>query len=343
MEMDFGKMLITKQHREKLIFYLREFYKHYPQENFTIFHFVKFFKARLDNELDAWLSCSGNTGSGKSLFVIMSQILYGKRYSLIDNVTYLPTGNEIVEKFEKLKKSTLLIDEAVKDMRAVDWQKKSQQKVNVTAWTERYRNNWVFLNIPNFNELTKSMRTGSVLFRCIVLYRTKTYARIVLQRKSRNWRSDDPWGDTLANQMYEDAIKKYKELDNDIILSIERKMPNTIMDFIIPNLELILPDVTDEYKRLKVASREDKPEEVLADSKDRWKTKYQQSMESFANILFNNTLDLGKRKPSMVEMATALGMSVLTFRKYLERSKKNTLLHTKVAQLHDSSDSDIVI
>jgi len=70
-------MKITKDHRERLIYYLNEFYQHYPSEKHTIFHFVKYFKLRLKNNKDAWCSVSGDTGCLQG-----NTFLYGYKSSL---------------------------------------------------------------------------------------------------------------------------------------------------------------------------------------------------------------------------------------------------------------------
>lgn len=256
--------------------------------------------------------------SGKSYTVILIQILFGRPYDLQKNISYIPTGEEISEKFKKLKFNTFLVDEAAREMRAVNWQSKAQQKVNLAAMTERYLNNMVFLNMPNFNEFTKSMRRGNLIFRLIIPYRTVNYARVILQRKSRNWRSEDPWGDNLANSRYDSAEKRYGELDNKTILKIERSLPNTIMDFIVPNLSVILPEVTDEYERLKIDSRKEKAEEEKENDKLYWRDKYSSTMSKIAKIIMNNTLGLGKRKVTQKEVAEALGVTQSTINAWVK-------------------------
>ena len=260
-------MKITPKMRKRLIYYLHEFYKHYPEEKYTIFHYVRYLKQRLKRNKDAWTGLSGETGGGKSYTLLMVGILFGRPFDLKKNMAYIPKGKEILDKFSKLKFNVFGIDEAAREMRSVNWQSKAQQEVNMAAMTERYLNNAVFLAMPNFDEFTKSMRRTSLIFRAIVVYRTKEYARVIIQRKSRNWRSDDPWGDKVANAQYERLDKKKKEITNDMILTIERSIPNTIMDFIIPNLELILPEVTEEYKRLKMESRNEEQQTELSDSR----------------------------------------------------------------------------
>lgn len=327
-------MRITREHRKRLIFYLKEFYKRYPHEKFTVFHLVKYFKTRQKDNKDAWCGVSGETGGGKSFFVLMAMILHGRPVTLINNVAYIPRGTEIIDMFNKLKFQCLLIDEAAREMRAVNWQKKSQQDVNLKAMTDRFMNNWVFLNMPNFNEFTKSMRVGNLKFRFIVLYRTDLYARIIVQRKQRNWRAEDPWYDDHANTLYESATKKYKELDNEVILKIERSLPNTIMDFIVPNLALILPDVTDEYERLKLESRKVDASDDIGSSKNVYRDKYQTLLDRVTKLIYYNELDIGKVRIPKSEMAKALGIDIITFNKYLSKETQTTL--DKMKRIHKS-------
>lgn len=311
-------MKIKPHHRRKLEHYLKEFYKYYPEEKYTIFHFVRYLKQRLKKNKDAWHGVSGDPGTGKTYFTLMCLILFGRPASLVDNVTYMPTGTEIYDKFMKLVFNLFIVDEAAVEMRSVNWQSKQQQKVNVVAMTERFKNNAVFLNLPNFNEFTKSMRIGSLIFRIIVVYRTDTHARIILQRKSRNWRSDDPWGDKIANEKYDYIEKKQKkEITNDIILDIERTVPNTIMDFIIPNLELILPDITDEYQRLKTESRKNEDRKPTTKTSTYYKDKYTELMQKVSKILYYNELNIGKIKTTKIDIAGSLGVTVETLNRYI--------------------------
>ena len=326
---------ITHRERNKLVAYLKEFYKYFPREKYTIFHFVRNFKNRLKDNKDAWISVSGDTGVGKSLFVIMSQILFGRPYNLINNVSYIPKGDEIVEKFKKLKFQTFLVDEAAKEMRSVNWHSKAQQSVNVAAMTERYLNNWVFLNMPNFNEFTKSMRVGNLIFRAIIPYRTSKYARVFIQRKSRNWRDPDPWGDKFADERYQKVQRRFKEITNDHIDSIERGVPNYIMDFIVPNLELILPDVTAEYERLKQESRESNDEGMMSNTEksNLWREKYKMLFSKVAKLLDLHVV--GKETMNVKQLCDEIGVSPDTFAKYKKMpsgTPSKTLFHKKLIE-----------
>jgi len=293
-------MKITKYHRTKLTYYLKKFYSYYPYEKYTIFKFVRLFRQRVNLDRDIWMGVSGETGGGKSFFMLMVLALFGKRTcDLSKNIAYIPKGEEISEKFNALNKNILIVDEAAKEMRSVNWQSKAQQKVNTTAMTDRFKNNWVMFAMPSFKEFTKSMRQSNMQFRAIVLYRTDKFARVVIQRKSKNWRSDDPWLDKKASDIYTKLMKsRRKELSNEEVLNVERKLSNTIMDFIIPDLSLILPDVVNKYEELKLKSRNpDETDEVKDENKR--ETKYQDLYGALLNrltkLIINDELDLKNR------------------------------------------------
>lgn len=321
---------IRPHHREKLSYYLKQFYQRYPEEKYTVFHFVRFFKARLKKNKDAWMAVSGDTSVGKSFFVILAMILFGRPMWMNRNIAYVPTGTQIMDMFDKLNFQCLLIDEAAREMRSVNWQSKQQQGVNVRAMTDRFKNNWVFLNMPNFTEFTKSMRVGNLQFRAIMPYRTDTHARVIIQRKSRNWRSPDPWGDEKMMKKYSKAETRFKELSNETILKLERSCPNTVMDFMIPNLELILPDVVEEYERLKEDSRKVRNVEESKSGFDKsrmWKEKYDSAMSKAAKLLMYNPLGIGKVKLTKNDLAKGLGISPAMLNKYLameDRDAKET-------------------
>ncbi len=312
-------------HRRKVEAYLKKFYSYYPEEKHTIFHLVRYLKQRIKNTKDAWIGVSGNTASGKSLFAIMCLILFGRPASLINNITYIPKGDEISAKFDALDRNVLIVDEAAKEMRAVNWHSKAQQNVNVKAMTDRFKSNVVMMNMPNFDEFTKSMRRGSLIFRVIVIYRTKTHARVIVQRKSRNWRSDDAWGDKLANDKYDFLErKKKKEITNEVMLEIERSIPNTLMDFIIPNLELIVPEITDEYERLKIESRKNQDTVETKTKSTYYKDKYTDLMMKATKILYNNELNIGKARLTKTDLAGSLGVTVETLNRYLNMKNQQT-------------------
>ncbi len=310
-------MKITKEHTDKLVFYLQQFYDCYPTEKYTIFDYVRWMKDRIyKRKKDIWEGVSGDTGGGKSYFKLMCLVLYGKkRSSLTRNITYIPEGDEIEKSFNRLNREILIIDEAAREMRAVNWQSKQQQKVNVKAMTDRFKGNWVSMLMPSFTEFTKSMKRGNMQFRTIILYRTDKYARVILQRKLRNWRAEDPWYDKEADKKYDEAMKKNRgDLTDSQVLSIERSMPNTIMDFIVPDLSLILPDIVAEYERLKADSRKEskKEEAKKEEEKNKHKVAYDELLNRLSKLIINDELEMKDRSkpPTRDEIADFLGISV---------------------------------
>lgn len=250
-------MKVCPDDRKKLVYFLKIFYSHFGKERFTIFHLVRYIKLRNNMDKDSWIAVSGGTGMGKSYLDLMIMVLFGKRMDLEKNICYNPDGLEVSKKFSVLRKNILMVDEAARDFRSVNWQSKSQQKMTMQALTDRFYNNVVLLNLPNFKELNKSMREGTVLFRLYCLYRSKNYARIVVHARSRNWRSEDPWGEKIGNDMHEKHEKRYGSPNDKELLEIERKLPCYVMDFIVPNIGIILPNITEEYERLKLESRKE--------------------------------------------------------------------------------------
>ena len=260
--------------------------------------------------------------SGKSMFVLMTQILYGRPFNLKKNVVYLPKAMEISTKMRNLEFSTLNVDEAVKAMRNTNHYDKDQQETTMLAQTERFRANWIFFLIPNFREMTKSMRDGSSEFRVVVIYKTETYARIIVQQKSPNFRSDDPWGDKEANDKYNRLIKRKKAITNQDKLKIERSLSNTVMDFMIPNLELILPNVTKRYLELKEESRIDEANDKQAEREriDRWRDIIAPKL---IRIIYDDTLGLREgAKITKQALKTELGISNELLNKLLDKGRK---------------------
>jgi len=315
-------MRILPVHRKKTEYYLKQFYKSYPHEKYTIFHFVKWCKKRIKLNKQIFFGVTGETGVGKSYGDIMFMILYGRPFSLVKNICYIPKGDEIFKKFTSMKRGCLMIDEAAREMRSVNWQSKSQQQVTMAAQTERMLNNIVFLNLPNFKEMTKSLREGSIQFRVIYAYREETHVRIIVQAKSRNWRSDDPWSDKKADEVYEKFVKKSGEPTNHDILKIERGLPCHVMDFMIPNLALIVPDVVEEYERLKLESREEVKEEE-GEKKDLWRDKYNNIVPLLIDTIFYNKLNAGFDTITYTKLSEHLGMGRETVKKLLEKHKEN--------------------
>jgi len=324
---------ISKSHRLKLTWFLKKFYSYYPNEKFTIFNLVRWIKQRNKDNKQTWLPVAGETGTGKSYFGLMMSALYGRPFSLTKNIGYVPKGDEIFSKLAEIRFGTYIIDEAARELRAVNWARKSQQSVVVKAQTDRYQQNLVMIMLPNFNELTKSLRETSVIMRAVLVYRTPQYARVIIHRKSRNWRSEDPWCDEEANSHYKRAEKKNGEISNDMILEIERKIGSYVMDFIVPNLELALPDVTNSYIYLKEKSRNDMSDDEEGEDPKSKKIKklkedYDDVLGKVTNMLLYNTLNLGIKKVTKSVIAKELNISMNKLNDALEHNRKSKFKST---------------
>jgi len=330
---------ITIQHRERLIEGLKRFYSRYPNEKWNIFHFIKLIRYRIKQDRDAVIGVSGTTGSGKSRYTIMASILMGWRFDLIENVSYIPKGTEISDRLSKMRKRCYIVDEAIRATRKTDWQSKAQKGVIEKIFTERWANNVLFLLMPNFDEFAKSIREGAMPFRIVIPYRNKEYARVFVYKKSDNWRSDDPWSDKEANDRYE-KLRRRGRLDPEDIDKIERKLDSYLLDFIIPDLGLILPSVIDKYEELKKKSREQLDEvDEVSPKENKYKNQYEQLMAKVAKILKYNLLNLGQVNVTQKEICEELGVSSPVFRKYLtmelDEPKKSS---TRVEPLSDNNN-----
>jgi len=206
-------------------------------------------------------------------------------------------------------------------------------------FTERWANNVLFLLMPNFDEFAKSIREGAMPFRIVIPYRNKEYARVFVYKKSDNWRSDDPWSDKEANDRYE-KLRRRGRLDPEDIDKIERKLDSYLLDFIIPDLGLILPSVIDKYEELKKKSREQLDEvDEVSPKENKYKNQYEQLMAKVAKILKYNLLNLGQVNVTQKEICEELGVSSPVFRKYLtmelDEPKKSS---TRVEPLSDNNN-----
>jgi len=87
-----------------------------------------------------------------------------------------------------------------------------------------------------------------------------------------------------------------------------------------------LPEITNEYERLKAASRVTSSKHETKSGSTYYKDKYTTLMSKVAKIIFNNELGIGKVRLTKVDTATALGCTVETLNRYIsmkEPEKKN--------------------
>ena len=91
--------------------------------------------------------------------------LLDKRFDLDTNVSYLPTTNEVEEKFRSIdSEQVLVIDEAIKALYKLRFMDKMQARVNTLYATERKQRKITILCIPRFTDLNEFFRNDRVQF-----------------------------------------------------------------------------------------------------------------------------------------------------------------------------------
>ena len=263
MEIDKSVYRMDADKRKKIKLYLKHYNKFVGQTSMNIFHLARNMKQRIKNGYDAWAGVSGETGTGKSQFVLMVIALMGRRFNLKDNVAYFPKGNEISNKFDKLNGGELLIDEAGKSMRGVNWHNKDAQGVNVKAMTDRFLGNTVWMNMPDYSEFMGSTKKA-FQFRIHLLYRDEVGAMVVVHRKIGYGITKEQWAETTSEKNFKDFTYKRRGSmipNNFEKLSLHLRLPTYVMHFKVPALEWIVPEYIEAYQQLKVESRKEQPED----------------------------------------------------------------------------------
>ena len=128
------------------------FWKKY--KNLLLFSY--FIKRRLRKNWDIVLAISGEEGVGKSSLALWLGYLVDKRFDLLKNVAYLPTPQEIRDKFYHLDRfQILIIDEAIRSLHKYGWMEKLQRMLLEMYATERKQNKCSIMCIPRFKDLSE--------------------------------------------------------------------------------------------------------------------------------------------------------------------------------------------
>ena len=117
-------------------------------------------KTHVRNNNDVVVGITGFRGSGKSLLsMIGSYIVNNNSFSIENNMVLVPTVDNIMKALDKTKKyNSLIIDEAIRSMHSMDFMNPATIALSKKFQQERKFNRVVFLNIPDFLELTKAFR-----------------------------------------------------------------------------------------------------------------------------------------------------------------------------------------
>jgi len=317
MELDKQVYRMDTDKRKKIKVYLQHYNKFLDQTSMNIFHYSRYMKQRIKQGYDAWVGVSGETGTGKSQFVLMNCALMGRRFNLKDNVAYIPQGNEISDKFDKLNGGELLIDEAGKSMRGVNWHNKDAQGVNVKAMTDRFIGNTVYMNIPDYSEFMGSTKKA-FHFRIHLLYRDETGAMVVVHRKIGYGITKEQWAETTSEKNFKDFTYKRRGSmipNNYEKLALHLRLPTYVMHFKVPALQWIVPEYVKAYEHFKKESRKENPEDEGKEMGSR-----QQGYIKVIGLALQSEIKAGV--PTK-EMAKKYGVNIRTMQLWIRKAKQN--------------------
>jgi len=209
-------------------------------------------KKRIDRDWDIVIAIDGEEGVGKSTLAMIMGILLDKKFNLHNNIAYLPTHQEIEQKFTDLgSKQTFVVDEAIKAMYKMRFMDKLQTRINEMYATERWQNKVTILCIPRFTDLNEYFRNHRVKFWVHIIDRGLA---IVFHKDDVNIFGRDPWH-LKENEKYvmsKIKRKRFVEIENKEKINIYSNSQNFFFGFEYPDLP---EKISQEYKTLKADYR----------------------------------------------------------------------------------------
>ena len=283
--------------------------------------FLKFIKNRIEKKWDAVIAIEGDEGAGKSTLGMLlgfkiSKML-GSEFDLVRNISYLPTHEEMVDKFHSLPmKSVFDVDEAIKVMYKRNWQNRLQTKLVQMYATERWQGKVSILCIPRFNDFDEYFRNHRVLFRFWVVDRG--VALVYMRDTDKD--IPDPWHVKDSIKKKEKIFRNKQLIDVDLNMKIyaESKLKNFLFIFRFDDLP---KDIKKKYEDLKEYYRKivKEQEELVEESAKlmRWRT-YAIRLEYFASMVGLSRIAIGK----MLGLARN---SISTHQSYLTDEDKSSV------------------
>lgn len=188
---------------------------------------------RIERNYDNVIAITGFEGTGKSTLSIIEAHKLSRRlnmpFSLEGNVIYNPTYESIIHSLTtKPKRSTVIVDEAIKTMYNRNWSGKAQKELNAIFTTIRKRNLSVFLNIPSFDELDSFFKN----YRVYVWQHILKRGRATLMIKDTNPLNPDPFNTKLAKKLIDQYITGRDRFNATSIANLfADRLPNYITSF----------------------------------------------------------------------------------------------------------------
>lgn len=230
--------------------------------------FIKGLQKRIDAQWDAVCAFTGEEGVGKSTLMILLAMMVDKKFDLEKNVSYLPSYDEVINKFNSLDMgSVYIIDEAIKVLDKQQWTDELQRAIRQMYATERKQRKITFLGMPRFSDLAERFRNHRVKYWFHVVGRGRVIAFIRDDDKD----CDDPWHRKDNQKLKKQMFGKKQVVDKDVkdIIAIERKTPNYWFDFTFdplpPEIDARYNELVKKYK--EQAAAEEKEEEFTENNK----------------------------------------------------------------------------
>lgn len=325
--------IITDEYREKFKADLAQWYKDNPQE-WSVFYLAKIIRRRLRKDWDLYYSLEGQAGVGKSCLSIIIGMLVDDNFQLDQNISYIPKGSELKDKFMAMRKySYMQIDEAIRAMSRYKWQSKQQQEVMEMAATERFRNQCIAFLVPNFYSLARSLRERRLDIRVWVQARGDAIVYFKLNDKD----SEDVWQIKSALEIKSKYWYRLKQRGKALMsmstaarLKLEQRTPTYAFHFTFPDLKVLAPEIYKEYNRSKAVSRNAQKEEEAANEPQGYMGRRAERQMEQRNSLIVNLIDRHKIPLSEIaKMAQLAVTSIQTiYNEYRSRPQADDVTST---------------
>jgi hypothetical protein len=199
---------------------------------------IKFIK----NDWDVVISIEGSEGVGKTDLACLVGMSIYKRFDFVRNIAYLPSLDDISDKFDSIERyGVLIIDEAIKVLYKMRALERLQVKLVEKYATERKQNKVTILCVPRHNDLNENFRNHRVMLR--VWIPVRGVAIVYARDKDKDVK--DPWHVSHSLEIKKRLLsKKVTEREIKEIIECERKTLNYVMDFEFPDMP---PEHWDKY------------------------------------------------------------------------------------------------
>lgn len=285
--------------------------------------FVREIRKELRNEGHVVIAITGYPGVGKSNDAAVLGMLIDENYNFEENICFIPTSNEIEEKYLSLKMfSYLHIDEASRGLHKHKWYDRIQQKLNQLYDTDREGHfKCTSLLMPRFQNFTENFRNFMVKY--WINIPCKGYALFYMKDDDKDVK--DPW------HMDENYKKKLKKWRNKRVFERglgEKIRIEQLTDcyWFYCKIPAIPKDIWEEYQKLKKESRvkaKAKEPEVEMES-------YQEKLEREKFEKWEKISKLKKQNHTNVEIASVIGCSAETIRRNLKEMEAYSRMKGKI-------------